>query len=75
METGLYAAYSKAPKSSVGATVLNAYNTGTANDKTAIQIGADVTVVPHTLSIGANLLNGKTSAGETENYITVHRRV
>jgi hypothetical protein len=72
METGLYAAYSKANKSDVGAgAVANMFNASTTNDRTAMQIGADVTVIPHTLSIGANLLNGKNGAGETENYITV----
>ncbi len=70
METGLYAAYSVAKKSDVGG-VVNQYNASTANDVKATQVGIDVSVIPHTLSVGANFLAGKTAAAETENYLTV----
>ncbi|MDD2700628.1 MAG: hypothetical protein PHH36_05255 [Sideroxydans sp.] len=69
METGLYFAYSVAAKSD--AAVANQFNSSTTNDKKATQIGADFTVIPHTLSLGANYLAGKNGAGETENYFTV----
>ncbi len=69
METGLYAAYSVAKKSDVGGNV-NLFNSDTVNDKKAAQIGAEVTVIPHTLHVGLNYLAGKNKA-QSENYITV----
>lgn len=68
METGLYAAYSKADKEAAGTT--SQFNGGGTKDKTALQVGGDVTVIPHTLSVGANYLAGKNSVGESENWIT-----
>ncbi len=70
METGLYAAYSVAKKSSVGG-VANMYNGSTTHDVKAAQIGAEVTVIPHTLHVGANYLAGKNGAGESQNYVTL----
>ncbi len=69
MEAGLYAAYSVAKKSDVGA-VANLYNSDTVNDKKAAQVGAEVTVVPHTLHVGLNYLAGKVQ-GQSQNYVTV----
>jgi hypothetical protein len=71
LEAGLYAAYSKAAKSDAAAgAVANLFNASTTNDVSAMQIGADVTVIPHTLSVGANYMAGKNGVGETQNYIT-----
>jgi len=68
METGLYFAYSKAAKGN--GTVASQFNTSTTNDVKATQIGADFTLIPHTLSVGANYLSGTNGVGETEKYIT-----
>jgi hypothetical protein len=81
METGLYFAYSKAAKGDGNVTSMfnqsvtmnDAAETKvtSTNDATAVQIGADFTVIPHTLSLGANYLSGKNGLGETEKYITL----
>ncbi len=70
LETGLYAAHSVAKKSDVGG-VANLFNASTVNDIKATQIGIDVSVIPHTLSVGANYLAGKNNLAQSENYITV----
>ncbi len=70
METGLYAAYSVAKKSNVGG-IANMYNGSTTNDKKAAQIGAELTVIPHELHVGANYLAGRNGKGEKENYFTL----
>jgi hypothetical protein len=69
METGLYAAYSVAKKSDVGA-IANIYNSSTTNDKKGTQVGAELTVVPHTLHVGLNYLAGKNGSGQSQNYVT-----
>lgn len=68
METGFYFAYSKAAKGN--GVVTGQFNASTTNDVKATQIGADFTVIPHTLSVGANYLSGTNGAGESEKYIT-----
>ncbi|MFA5372089.1 MAG: hypothetical protein WC298_08975 [Sideroxydans sp.] len=50
METGVYFQYATAP---VNLTVGNAYNTAGVTDRKATTIGADFTVIPHALSLGA----------------------
>jgi len=66
--TGLYATYSNTPKST--ATKANAYNTSLTEDKKAFTIGADVSVIPNTLHVGAAYRNGK-SAGKTDNALSL----
>lgn len=68
MEAGFYFAYSKAAKGN--GIVTGQFNASTTNDVKATQIGADLTVIPHTLSLGANYLSGTNGAGESEKYIT-----
>ncbi|OGS96172.1 MAG: hypothetical protein A3H31_06840 [Gallionellales bacterium RIFCSPLOWO2_02_FULL_57_47] len=51
-ELGVYAQYSNAPKVK-NAGDISAYNTNGVTDKKALTIGADYTVIPHSLSIGA----------------------
>lgn len=68
MPTGLYATYANAPKST--ATEVNEYNGSTTDDKKAFTIGADVSVIPHTLHVGAAYRNGK-SAGKTDNALSL----
>lgn len=69
-ETGLYAAYSVAKKSDAGS-VANLYNGSTTHDVKGTQLGAEVTLVPHVLHVGANYLAGKNGKGESENYVTL----
>jgi len=57
METGLYASYAVAPKSEAGVAA-NIYNGSTVGDAKAFAVGADVTVIPHTLTIGVAYRNG-----------------
>jgi hypothetical protein len=68
MEAGFYATYANTPKST--ATKTNAYNASTTEDKKAFTVGADVTVIPHTLHLGAAYRNGKAS-GKTDNALTL----
>lgn len=74
LPTGLYATYANAPKST--ATKDNAYNkwnpaVGAINeDKKAFTIGADVSVMPNALHVGAAYRNGK-SAGLTDNALSL----
>lgn len=70
METGLYATYAVAPKSSAGSPA-NVFNGSTANDIKAFTVGADVTVIAHTLTVGAAYRNGKNAAAESDNAIVV----
>ena len=60
LETGLYATYATTPATSMF------------GKKSAITLGADVTVLPHTLSVGAAYRSAKTGAADTsDNAITV----
>jgi hypothetical protein len=61
METGLYAQYSVASKSDAAGPA-NIYNASTVGDAKAFTVGADVTVIPHTLSLGVAYRQG-TKAG------------
>jgi hypothetical protein len=72
METSFYFQTSKAPKSS-SATMLNSFNNSTLNDLKATSIGADVSVIPHTLHVGAAYLKGKQSdaAASKDDAITL----
>lgn len=72
MDTSLYFANSKADKTAATALFANIYN-GNAFDRTATQFGIDVSVIPHTLHLGANLLTGKTgvTSSETEKQLTL----
>lgn len=54
----LYASYARAPGSPVVGTA-NAFNANP-NSKKAYQIGADYSVIPHVLHLGASYLNGDT---------------
>jgi hypothetical protein len=60
METSFYFQNSTAPKSS-SAAQLNSFNNSLDNDLKATSIGADVSVIPHTLHVGAAYLKGKQS--------------
>lgn len=71
MDAGIYVQYASADKST--ATVKNAYNTQTANARTALTIGGEVQVIPHALTVGAayrNAKNGKATANG-DNAITL----
>jgi hypothetical protein len=50
-EMGVYLQHASAPTSAVG--IRNAYNGANISTKKATTIGADYTIIPHTLSIGA----------------------
>lgn len=60
METSFYFQTSTAPKSEVGGTP-NRFNASTANDLKATTIGADISVIPHTLHVGAAYRKGTKS--------------
>lgn len=60
METSFYFQTSTAPKST-SATQLNSFNNSLDNDLKATSIGADFSVIPHTLHVGAAYLKGKQS--------------
>jgi hypothetical protein len=70
-ETSFYFQTATANKSS--ATTTNAFNSSTANDLKATTIGADVSVIPHTLHLGAALRKGKQSdaAASKDDAITL----
>ncbi len=57
----LYASYARAPGTAAGAAVANAFNANP-NAKRAYQIGADYSVIPHVLHIGASYLDGDSGA-------------
>jgi hypothetical protein len=75
METSVYAQYATAPASS--AAMSNLFNSRTGTAKKAITIGADFSVIPHTLHVGAAYraantgLNTGSTAGDKDNSITV----
>lgn len=75
METSFYAQYAVAPKTS-GA-IANAFNSRTGTDKKAVTIGADFSVIPHTLHVGAayraanTAVNAGSTAGDKDNSLTI----
>ncbi len=72
METSLYFQYATAAKST--ATKANYFNASTINDEKAVTLGMDVSVIPHTLHVGASLLSGntgKTLATDTDKVKSV----
>jgi hypothetical protein len=76
METSVYAQYAVAPKSSgVNANLFN----GGVTDKKAVTVGADFSVIPHTLHVGAayriantgvNAAEQAAGAGDKDNALT-----
>lgn len=76
MEAGFYAQHATVPKTGAGevsALKLDANGDAgaIANDISATTVGVDVTVIPHALSIGAALRNGKNAAGKSDNAVTL----
>jgi hypothetical protein len=69
IETGLYATYAIAPHGKNGRA--NMYNSSTTNAISAATVGADFTVIPHTLSLGGAYRSAKTNTAKTDNAITV----
>ena len=69
LPVGLYATYANTPKST--ATKTNAYNSDTVNDSKAFTIGADVSVIPNTLHVGAAYRNGKPNTALTDNALSL----
>ncbi len=78
METSVYAQYAVAPKSSGG--IANQFNGADATDRKAITVGADFSVIPHTLHVGAAYRVANTGltvaeqtagAGDKDNSLTV----
>ncbi len=57
----LYASYARAPGTAAGAVIGNAFNANP-NASRAYQIGADYSVIPHVLHLGASYLNGDNGA-------------
>jgi len=78
METGVYATYAKVPAVTTGDLNLfslandasGGLNAAGATDKTAMTIGADVSVIPHVLHIGAAYRNAKNASNKSDNAIT-----
>lgn len=79
MDTSVYATYASVPASGTTAGSKNAYN-GKATDVTAITVGADVSVIEHTLHVGGAFRMANTGmtaaqqaagAGDKDNSITV----
>lgn len=56
-ETSVYAQYASAPASG---TTKNYYNSSTTNAKTAMTVGLDYSVIPHTLHVGGAIRKAKT---------------
>jgi hypothetical protein len=78
METSVYAQYAVAPKSS-GA-IANQFNGRDGTDRKAITVGADFSVIPHTLHVGAAYRVANTGltvaqqtagAGDKDNSLTI----
>jgi len=57
----LYASYARAPGTAAGAVTVNAFNLNP-NAARAYQIGADYSVIPHVLHLGASYLDGDSGA-------------
>lgn len=70
METSVYFQNATAPKSQAGHRA-NFFNSSTVNDIKATTIGADVSVIPHTLHLGVAMRNAKTNAAKSDNAITL----
>jgi len=66
-ELGVYAQHSKAPVTVLGVGAVSAYNKNNVTDRKATTIGADYSVIPHTLSIGAAYRNADNGAAATAN--------
>jgi len=64
METSFYFQNAKATKSDAGAATANLFNASTVADKTATTIGADFSVIPHTLHIGVAYRSAKTGGAD-----------
>jgi len=77
MEAGFYASYAKATKTDAGKlsglaiSGVSGKPTAVANDIKAIALGADFTVIPHTLSLGAAYRKGTNKANQSDNAITL----
>lgn len=72
-DLAVYATWASAPASGTTAGTSNAFNSNTADAKTAMTVGADYSIIPHTLHLGAayrNAKNGKATLNE-DNSITV----
>lgn len=72
METSLYFQYAVSPAAT--ATTPNYFNASTINDKKATSVGMEVSVIPHTLHVGAALLSGnegKATATDTDKVKSV----
>lgn len=67
-DLGVYATYATAPKTS--GTIANGFNGG-AFDKTAMTVGADYSVIPHTLHLGAAYRSATNNANKSDNAITL----
>lgn len=79
METSVYAQYTTAPASNA-AGMTNLFNSKTATAKKAITIGADFSLIPHTLHVGAayriantglSVAQQAAGAGDKDNSLTV----
>jgi hypothetical protein len=77
METSLYVQYANAPASSSTGGKANLFNSKTGTAKKALTVGADFSVIPHTLHIGAAArmantgVNVGSTLGDKDNAITV----
>ncbi|MDD2928436.1 MAG: hypothetical protein PHY50_01265 [Sideroxydans sp.] len=70
METSLYASYASAAGSAATGPQ-NLYNVGTGS-RSAMNAGADFTVIPHTLSLGANMLKTTGGIGDAVTFMAVY---
>ncbi|MDD5058053.1 MAG: hypothetical protein PHQ60_09275 [Sideroxydans sp.] len=68
METSLYFQTSNAPKSG---TTANHFNASTTNDVKATTFGGEVSVIPHTLHLGAAYRKGTDGTGSKDDAITL----
>jgi hypothetical protein len=69
-DLGVYATWAKAPGQAAATVVKNVYNAGV-GDKKAWTIGADYSVIPHVLHIGAAYRNATTAAGLGDDATTI----
>ena len=75
-EVSIYAQYAVAPKTNAVTLIPNAYNPGTL-DRKAFTLGADYSVIPHTLHVGGAYRNAKNGvadvngANQSDNAVTV----
>lgn len=66
MPLGVYASYGSAAKSKAGQPT-NLFNSGTANNKTALSIAAELGVIPHHASVGLAYRMGKKNSSSNRN--------